>query len=146
FLGVSVKRPKVPKSVLSGTEVMFRMPGISFLRAAGIKPPARSTRLPTALKGHAAGDLDALPVDPAIVFGEQGCDHRAHGVGLAGATERRHLRHAPVHLGVVADHAAAGPQKTGALVSEACVATSDDVGSCRFHSLSSHDRLGGATS
>src|ERR1700685_3870073 len=40
------------------------------------------------LKYHAARDLDALGINPAIVFGEQRSDHRAYVIGLADAAER----------------------------------------------------------
>jgi hypothetical protein len=45
----------------------------------------RNSRQPLRLQGHAARDLDALGVNPAIVFGKQRSDHRAYVVGLAGA-------------------------------------------------------------
>ncbi len=74
-----------------------------------------ATRLSNqASKGHAARDLDALGVDPAIVVGKQRGDHRADVVGLADAAERRHVRDVLVHLRIVADHAAAEIGRDGA--------------------------------
>ena len=37
---------------------------------------------------HAARDLDALGVNPAIIFGKQRCDHRAYVIRLADATRK----------------------------------------------------------
>ena len=65
------------------------------------------------LKGHAARNLNALPIDLAMVSGKQGGDHRADVVGLADAAEGRHLRHALIHFQVVAHHAAAEVGRDG---------------------------------
>jgi len=66
------------------------------------------------LQGHAARDLDPLAVDPAIVVGKQGRDHRADFLGPSGAAEGCHFRHALVDFRVVADHAAAEVGRDGA--------------------------------
>jgi hypothetical protein len=40
---------------------------------------------------HAARDLDALGVNPVIIFGKQRCDHRAYVIRLADATRKPRL-------------------------------------------------------
>src|SRR5580658_10037874 len=69
-------------------------------RVRGNLPPQR---LPSQI--HAAGDLDALPVDPAVFLGEQRGDHRSDVVRETRAAEGCHVGDALVDLGIVADHA-----------------------------------------
>src|SRR5580693_6169963 len=56
------------------------------------------------LDRHAARGFNALGIDPAIVFGEQGSDHRADVVGQTDTPQRGHVSNTPVDLGIVPDH------------------------------------------
>lgn len=57
--------------------------------------------------GHAARGLNALGIDPTIVFGEQRSDHRADVVRQTDTPQRGHVGNTLVDLGIVPDHPAA---------------------------------------
>jgi hypothetical protein len=53
------------------------------------------------LEQHAAGDLDALSVYPAVVIRKKSGDHGPNVIGQAGPSQRRHFGDALIHIGVV---------------------------------------------
>src|SRR4249919_831520 len=84
----------------------------SFHASACSRPPEPMTRsfmpIPgSASEENAAGDFDALAVDPAVLLREQRRDGAADVIREADAPERGLLGDSTVDLGAVADHAAA---------------------------------------